>query len=281
MLGRRILLTGAGGTLGRAIGAIFREGFTIVPMKREDLDLTNLREIKSAVMRREPEVILHTAAMTNVDQCEKEPHLAYTVNWIATKLIADAARTLRIPMIYISTDYVFGEEQERYREWDHPSPLSVYGKSKLFGEREVLNLVQEPYVVRTSWVFGPGGKNFFSKIVDYLKSGKLRAVSDQRSAPTYAPYLASALMNLIEDPPPPGIYHLPGEESASPLEFALHAREILGISVPVEAVTWQELKKPAQRPSSSILENTLLKELKGIFVPGWRQALKEFLGQWT
>lgn len=274
---KRVLLTGATGTLGRAIIRCFKKDFEVVALSRKDLELSQIERIVPIIQESRPDVILHAAAMTDVDACELESEKAYLVNWIATKMIAEGARSLRKPLFYISTDYVFGEERDSFMEWDTPSPLSVYGRSKYFGEREVLTLVPEHYIVRTSWVFGPHGRNFFSRIEDNLKKRRLRAVSDQKSAPTYAPFLAEALKALLLDPPPPGIYHLPGEEVGTPLEFALEAREVLGLSVPVEAVSWQELNRPAPRPSSSVLINSALKSLTGIEVQGWRKALRDFL----
>lgn len=271
-----ILLTGANGTLGRAILNKFRD-FKVIPSTREDLDLKDLDDILPFLLKKRPGVILHTAAMTNVDECEMDPEKAYLVNWLSTKLLAQGARILNIPMVYISTDYVFKGDKEVYMEWDRPSPLSIYGRSKYFGEMEVMSLVPEFYIVRTSWVFGPGGRNFFSRIKENMDIKEIKAVNDQRSAPTYAPFLASALSQFFKDPPAPGIYHLQGEESASPLEFILEAKEILGVSIRVKATSVKDLKRSALRPQSSVLVNYALKKSKNISVPGWRKGLREFL----
>ncbi len=274
---KRIFLTGATGTLGGTLKVYLKDKYEVIAPLRDEFDLSKTDDILSTLKKFRPDLIVHTAAITDVDYCELHSEEAYLVNWIATKMLSLGAKELDVPLIYISTDYVFPGDREVYMEWDNPSPVSVYGRSKYFGEREVLLIAPVPYVIRVSWLFGPNGKNFFSRIGEVLKRETLEVVVDQRSCPTYAPFLSKALLEFIDNLPPPGIYHLPGNESATPYEFTEVAAKILSVSVDLKAVLWKELKRPAPRPKFSVLRNYALRTMRGISVPGWKVALRDFL----
>ena len=243
---------------------------------REELDLENLGEIKPKVLEKAPEVIIHAAAWTDVDGCEREPGKARRVNWLATKELVSAAVELNSLFIYISTDYVFDGVKGAYREGDEPNPLQVYGLTKLWGEREALR-VPRGYAVRVSWVFGPGGKNFLSRFVDLAKEGKpIKAIVDQSSAPSYAPFLARELLSFVEGSLPYGLWHLAGAEEASYYQFIKEGMRMLGLGEP-EPVLSAQMPRPARRPRRSFLISEAYKEFTGREVPGWREGLRHFL----
>ncbi len=273
----RVLITGTtglvGGTLARELQA---HGHEVIPMPRSRLDLEHTGEIVPALLQPHPDFIVHAAAITHVDHCERHPDQAYRVNWLATRQIRHAAQLLEVPLLYLSTDFVFDGQQGEYRELDAPNPLSVYGRSKWWGEREVERYPRH-YVVRVSWVFGPGGRNFFSRIVTLLREKQsLRITYNQWSAPTYAPALARALRWILEHEPPYGIYHLAGEEVTTPFDFVSRVLERLDCECQIRRVSMSSLGRPAPRPRKTHLLNTALKAL-GVTVPGFQTFLEEFI----
>ncbi len=273
----RVLITGTtglvGGTLARELQA---HGHEVIALPRSALDLEQTSSIVPTLLSHHPDFIVHPAAVTQVDRCETEPELAYRVNWLATRHIRHAAQVLDIPLIYLSTDFVFDGHKGEYRELDPPNPLSVYGLTKLWGEREV-QVHPRHYVVRVSWVFGPGGRNFFSRIVPLLYSQRsLRLTYNQWSAPTYAPALARALRWILEHEPPYGTYHLAGEEVTTPFDFVSEVLQRLPCECQIRRVSMTSLGRPAPRPRKTHLLNTALKA-QGVVVPGYRTFLEEFI----
>ncbi len=273
----RVLITGAsglvGGTLARELTA---HGHEVIPLTRRQLDLEHTEAIVPTLLEHHPDFIVHAAAVTQVDLCETQPELAHRVNWLATRQIRHAAQLLEVPLLYLSTDFVFDGQKGEYRELDPPNPLSVYGKTKLWGELET-RVHPLHYVVRVSWVFGPGGRNFFSRIVTLLHEQRsLRVTYNQWSAPTYAPALARALRWILEHQPPFGIYHLAGEEVTTPFDLVSEVLQRLSCSCQVRRVSMSSLGRPAPRPRKTHLLNTALKAL-GVTVPGYRTFLEEFV----
>src|SRR5579885_1705352 len=162
MTDKRLLVTGAGGMLGQALTACLESrGHQVVAMPREKLDVTNYEQVINKVNEFTPDMVLHCAAYTKVDQAESEPDLAFFINGYGTENLAVACNHLNIPLLYISSDYVFDGEQDRpYTTWDDTRPLSIYGKTKLAGEKAVIRHLRRFFIVRTSWLYGPNGKNF-------------------------------------------------------------------------------------------------------------------------
>lgn len=213
-----------------------------------------------------PDLVLHAAAFTDVDGAEAEPAAAWAVNVEGTR----RAAALGAPLVYFSTDYVFdGGKGAPYGESDRPNPLSVYGRTKLQGEREV----GQGWIVRTSWLFAPWGRNFVRTI---LAAGREReevaVVDDQRGSPTYAPHLAEAVVRLVELPY--GVYHLAGGGEASWAELAQAALDEAGIPCRVRPISTAELCRPAPRPAYSALRS----ERPGApRLPHWRLGLRSCL----
>jgi dTDP-4-dehydrorhamnose reductase len=275
----RIALTGVTGTLGRAIVERFSTHHEIIPIGRDRIDLENIVDVYKFFLELDADFIIHTGALTGVDLCETEKEKAIKINWLATRAIVRAVEKRGIPIIYLSTDYVFDGEKEYYDEWDSPNPICFYGKTKYFGEREVIHSTQSHYIVRSSWIFGKGGKNFFSRLPQLLKTGRVKAVLDQWSAPTYAPDLAEAIFKIVNEKPPYGIYHAPGSEGATPFTVAKEVSSILNIDAEIVSIRWQDLKLPAKRPRHSLLMNNALKYFLGFELPSWRESIRRYLNE--
>jgi len=272
-----ILVTGASGCLGRLVADLL-EG--VWAPDRAELDMERPEDLFRVICRKKPRAIVHAGAWTDVDGCEKEPGKAFTVNWLATRAIASAAIRCEATLLYISTDYVFDGARSIYCEHDEPNPLNIYGKTKLWGEKEVLR-VPESYVVRTSWVFGPGGRSFLSRFLDMAAAGKpLTAITDQVSRPTYAPHLASFLMDFARARLPFGIYHLAGATDATYLDFISRGLEIAGIKANMKAVPSSKLKRPARRPARSSLSSEAYAVFTGKAIPAWEETLEEYVEWW-
>ncbi|HLG51860.1 MAG TPA: dTDP-4-dehydrorhamnose reductase [Chloroflexota bacterium] len=276
----RIFVTGATGQLGHEIPGAFA-GHDIIPGIRPSFDLVDERSVRSAIEAAGPELVIHAAAYTDVDGCEGDPERAFRVNALGTRYVALAARDVGAALVVVSTDYVFdGTKGEPYLEWDEPRPLNIYGRSKLAGEHEALTLHGRCYIVRTSWVFSPNGRNFVKTM---LRLGRerdaLQVVDDERSSPTLASDLAGAIARLVTRPVY-GIYHLSNAGSCSRYEFARETIQLAGLPTVVTPVSTAEYVArnplPARRPANSTLRN-LAGAALGIELPPWRDALRRFL----
>ena len=262
--------------LGRDLVARLGGRHEVIPLPRAEADLTDRAAVMRAMDARRPEFVIHAAAFTAVDECERQPDLAFRVNAEGTRHVALACRQLGIPMLYISTDYVFdGEKSEPYIESDPPNPLNVYGKSKLEGERSVIELVERYWIVRTSWLFGPFGRNFVSAILDQARAGRpLRVVDDQFGAPTYTVDLAAKLEELVADSEP-GIYHVTNQGYCSWFQFAQEILRQAGLGETlIDPVLSSTLDRPARRPKNSRLANVRLEESGVDLLGPWRDALR-------
>jgi dTDP-4-dehydrorhamnose reductase len=256
--GRRVLITGAGGQLGAALREAFPEADA---RTREDLDVTQPLAV-------ETELVLHAAAWTDVDGAEADPAGAELVNVVGTR----NAAALGVPVVYFSTDYVFdGMKREPYVESDEPRPLSVYGRTKLEGEREV----REGWIVRSSWLFGWTGTNFVRTMLRLgSERDEVSVVADQVGSPTYVAHLAEATGELLERPG--GIWHVAAEGECTWAEFARAIFEEAGLDCRVREITTEELGRPAPRPAYSVLRS----EREGApRLPHWREGLRACLAR--
>lgn len=263
--------------LGHDIVRVFSDHELICPRLKE-LNITVLDDVMRFVRNGRPDLIIHAAAYTNVDGAESEPEAAYLVNGTGTRNLAMAAEESGIPIMYISTDYVFdGTKTGQYDEWDRTSPVNQYGLSKLMGEQFVSSLTSRYYIVRTSWLCGKNGKNFVGTIDRLLDEREsLDVVDDQRGCPTFAYDLALKLSELTEKGY--GTYHITNSENCSWYEFAKKIAELKGSKTMINPVTSDKFPRPAKRPANSVLGNTMLR-LEGIEpARHWEEALKEYLG---
>jgi dTDP-4-dehydrorhamnose reductase len=243
---------------------------------RPDFDLLS-EEIEDRVRAAHPDVVIHAAAYTDVDGAERDQARAMAVNAKGTERVARGAAAAKARLIYLSTDYVFdGEKPGPYVESDQPHPLSVYGRSKLEGERLALARCEDTLVIRTSWLYGATGKNFVKTIARLAaEKPELRVVSDQRGSPTYAWDLALALKKVL-GVEVRGIAHATGSGACTWHEFASAIVKTIGLSTPVVPITTVEAARLAARPKNSVLANTVLAR-HGVVLPPWQESLERFL----
>jgi dTDP-4-dehydrorhamnose reductase len=296
---RRVLVTGASGQLGHDLvvalsGEVPAGGLTgdprtgrlgdraatdVVAAPHSVLDVTRREEVLTAVCALQPQLVIHTAAFTAVDACEGNPDQAFGVNALGTRFVAEAARRYGAHLVVLSTDYVFdGTASRPYVEWDEPRPASVYGRSKLGGEREA---GEEATIVRTSWLSGHHGKNIVRTIMDLSASGRpLRFVDDQRGSPSFCADVAGAILALA-DAKLTGVYHVTNSGETSWYEFA---RAVVssagGDPSSVEAIRTADLvpPRPAPRPAYSVLDNAAMR-LSGLpLLPSWEDGLERLVG---
>jgi dTDP-4-dehydrorhamnose reductase len=274
------MVTGAGGMVGRAVSeCCLANGDLVFPYDHQSLDIADFDGVTQALERATPEVVINCAAWTDVDGCELDRDRAFAANATGPESLARASRELNAGLITISTDYVFnGSKDGFYTQRDQPCPESIYGLSKLEGERRAQLANARTIVVRTGFIFGSGGKNFLSTIIERAKRGeKLRAISDAYGTPTYAPDLARRLRELAQLDIP-GIFHVVNDgEGASYEEFARAALALAGhASIDVESVESDSLKRPAARPRNSRLK-CLLSEAIGLApLPFWKDSVADF-----
>jgi len=250
-------------------------------LTRDDGDLSVREQARRALEAADAEIIIHCAAYTDVDGCTREPERAWASNAIATENVADGAAALEARLLYISTDYVFeGTRAEPYLEDDEPAPLTVYGESKLAGERAIAATLPDHLIVRTQWLYGPDGKNFVASILKAARSRKrLEVVHDERGCPTYAPDLADALWRLLATEAT-GIVHATNQGACSRLELALAALEEAGLAdVEVEGIPSAAWDSPTKRPLNAVLGGTRLAGLGLEPLRPWREALAEYVGE--
>ena len=275
----RILITGSSGMLGQDLAARLAPRHEVVPADLPDADITNLDLVHRAFSKTKLDAVIHAAAFTSVDDCERRPDLAFKVNAEGTRNVALACRHASLPMLYVSTDYVFdGKKLTPYEEDDLPNPLNAYGRSKLEGERHVRELLEAPWIVRTSWLFGPLGKNFVRTILQRAQLGEsLRVVDDQVGAPTYTVDLAEKLEEIVMRGNP-GIYHVTNRGWCSWFGFAREILRQAGLGqVPLCAIPTSASDRPALRPQNSRLAPTRL-ESEGLgLLPPWQDALTRYL----
>jgi dTDP-4-dehydrorhamnose reductase len=256
--GHDVLITGASGQLGRALADVFPAADA---RGRDELDVT-----RPLALDRRPDLVLHAAAWTDVDGAETDPESARRVNVEGTRNVA----ALGAPVVYFSTDYVFdGAKRSAYVESDEPNPLSAYGRSKLDGEREVT----DGWVVRSSWLFGPTGRNFVRTMLALAaQQDEVRVVDDQRACPTYVGHLAEATRELVARPK--GVWHLAADGECTWAEFAGAIFEEAGVRCRVVPIGSEELARPARRPAYSVLRSERADAPR---LPHWREGLSECL----
>jgi dTDP-4-dehydrorhamnose reductase len=275
----KILITGAGGMLGRALGETLSLEHDVVALARADLDFTDLGVTLAALARAKPQVVIHAGARTDVDGCEMDPDGAWRVNALGSRNVAVACQEAGAACCYLSTDYVFdGEKPDPYTEFDAPNPISCYGASKLAGERYVQTLMPRHWIVRSSWLFGPGGKNFVKTILAKARAGEaLRVVDDQVGSPTYTHDLARAISRLISGPYY-GIWHVTNSGSCSWYRFAAAIVEHAGLrGTRLEPISSKDLGRPAPRPRNSGLRNYCWDLSMWPRLQSWPDALLEYL----
>ncbi len=273
----KLLVTGGSGQLGRAIVRLGSDQHQIVAPGSVELDVTSARAVRSAISETRPDLVIHAGAMTDVDGCERDPITAYRINGLGTQNLAAATWSAGIPLLYVSTNFVFeGELDRAYLEFDAPRPISVYGASKLAGEHAVAALNPQHYIVRTAMVYDETGRNFVNSMLRLASEHpKLTIVNDQSGNPTYAGDLALGILLLIEQPAF-GTYHLTNAGTASWYEWAVRIFELSGLDIPVEPIPASQFKRAATPPANGAMQNMAAASL-GIELPDWQDALRRCL----
>jgi len=267
--------------LGRALTALIsRNPFAKpVPLDLPELDITSPDSVASAFRRHEPKLVFHCAAMTDVDGCEREPAKAHRANGEGTRLVAEACRKAGALLVYFSTDFVFdGRKNRPYTEEDAPNPLSVYGASKLAGEKHA-QASPEHLIIRTAWLFGPGRENFITKIITRARSGdKITVVDDQLGSPTFTTDLAGGAMALVEKSAR-GVFHLTNRGSCSRYGFARFIVEKSGIKAEVSPSKTVPAAGIAARPEHGVLSLEKYESLTGLPLRPWQDAVADFISR--
>ena len=272
----RVLITGYRGQLGTSLQEAL-DGHDLWGVDLPEQDITDPESIIDAVVDYRPDVVINAAALTDVDGCEGNPELAFRVNALGTQNMALACGRSGAAMVQVSTNDVFDGRMGRpYYEWDTPSPQSVYAHSKAAGEFYVRTLLHRFYIVRTAWLYARGGSNFVTKIMAAAdKHGTLKVVTDEVSAPTYAPDLAQAITQLIETEHY-GIYHFTNSGICSRYDWACKILELSGRGhVPVEPITTDDWPRAAPPPLYAPIVNFTGAAL-GITLRPWEEALQAY-----
>ncbi len=282
---KKIALLGAKGMLAQAVKERCPGSYIVHGFDLPEFDMTDRGHVLLALAALEPDVIINCAAFTQVDACEIQEELATAVNGTAVGFLAAAAKEIGATLVHISTDYVFdGKKQHPYLESDAVAPQSAYGRSKLAGEQTIVQAGLERYfIIRTSWLYGPGGNNFVETMLRLAQEREeLRVVSDQMGSPTHTLDLADAIFRLLESARF-GLYHFSNSGECSWHEFAASIVEQgsrNGLSLKVKTVTpigTDDYPLPAKRPAYSVFSKEKYRAATGAKVPDWREGLKSYL----
>lgn len=277
----RVYVTGWDGLLGSALVPAMRaHSHEVSGMSVADADITDTVFLRDRLGAFRPDCVVHLAAMTAVDRCESEPEEAFRVNEIGSRAVAEEAARVNASVVALSTDYVFdGAKRSPYTEDDATAPLCVYGQSKLAGEQAVRAGAPRWAIVRSAWLYGPGGRNFVDTILDVsARQETLAVVNDQTGSPTYVADLAEGLASLV-DKRAEGLLHLANAGSATWCDLARESvRLVGGDPAKVRPATTGELGRPAPRPVYSVLNCARAEARYGVVLRPWRDALADYLG---
>jgi dTDP-4-dehydrorhamnose reductase len=277
----KILITGANGMVARATSEHCRSiGDDVTALTRSELDIADLNSVFSAIEQLRPEAVINCAAYTNVDGAEADTQAAYDSNATGVENLATVCKAQDAGFVTISTDYIFdGGNSDFYTQHDTPKPQSVYAKTKYYGEILARNTYARSIIVRSGWIYGNGGTNFLSVISRLLKEGKsIKAIADSYGTPTFAGDLARRLREVAELDLPCVFHVTNAGPGTSYLGFAKKVCEIGGFSPSLlEAVSKDELQRPAPRPASSKLACLFSERLGLAKLPGWESSLERFL----
>jgi dTDP-4-dehydrorhamnose reductase len=280
MRSRRVLITGAAGQLGKALISVQGATWDCIGLTSDQMDITRWSAVRDRVARIAPDLVIHAAAATNVDRCERDQEWAFTVNALGSRNVARAAAAVDAELVYISTNYVFnGSKATPYHEFDVPDPISTYGASKLAGEREVMAASARSFVIRTASVFSSGEGNFVATMRRLMQSNdRISVVDDQTSNPTFTRDLASSIA-AIADRAPHGLYHVTNSGIASWYEWAVEVQQLIGAKCAVDPIPAADYTRDANPPMNGAMESLALANV-GIELPSWRDALQRCLNQW-
>lgn len=275
---KKVLVSGSNGQLGREIARQLSQDFDLILTDVENLDITNKLKVHKVLKVKSPDIIIHGAAYTRVDEAETNIDLCRKINAIGTQNMAEAAKNIGATLIYISTDYVFdGKKDKPYLETDQPHPLSVYGQTKLEGEEFVNKICDKFYIIRTAWLYG-SGKNFVETMLRLVKEKKsLNIVADQIGSPTYTKDLVEVIRKIIDVKPDYGIYNFSGMGEASWYDFAREIMQQKDIDIQINPITTREYPQAAKRPAYSYLSKKKIEKALKIKTSSWQVMLEDYL----
>ena len=277
------LIAGANGQLGKCLQkTLDSRGIDFVALSRAELDVTNIGQVEKLVSSTKPDVVINVAAYTNVEQAEIDSDEAFNVNQLGAANLAIASRSVNAKLVHFSTDYVFaGSGNSPWKVSDLTEPLSIYGKSKLAGEVEILKEYSEnSLIIRTAWLYSPYGKNFYKTMLTKAINSdeNVRVVNDQRGQPTNAFDLAELTVNAVTKNVPPGVFHATNAGSCSWFEFARYIFEIAGADpARVTPVLSSEFATKVQRPKYSVLDNQNWSEFGIVPLGLWQDSVQKAL----
>lgn len=274
----RIIITGAGGLLGRRLAAfLMARDHDVTSLTHASLDITDFEAVNRRIGQAAPDLVIHAAAMTQVDRCAEQPDEALHVNGFGTQNMALACHRYGAALAFISTNEVFdGERAAPYLEYDTPRPINPYGYSKWVGEQAIRDLLPRHYIVRTSWLFAHGGDNFLQRVVNMAEQRTpIAVVTNEVAAPTYAEDCAEAISRLVETERY-GIYHLVNEGSANRYTFARHILDCAGYAdVLIQPIIGAQRPRPSKPPTYSTLRNFAAAQM-GITLRPWHEAVNAY-----
>lgn len=273
-------MLGKKGLLGQEIVQVFNDSkHEFFALGHDEIDITDHQKTNETIKDIKPQIVINAAAFTYVDECEVKKNFVMQVNGYANENLARMCQNLNAHLVFLSTDYVFnGQKQEGYKEDDDPSPVNVYGESKLLGEKLIQQNTDKFYIIRTSWLFGMHGRNFVKTMLETAKNqNEIKVVDDQFGKPTYSVDLAKSIFEFLNNGyvkslPKSGIYHLVNENTTSWYEFAKKIFRVKGLNNKIIPVSSDEMKRPAKRPMHSVLLNTKLPLMRN-----HEEALRDYL----
>ncbi|MCC0654169.1 dTDP-4-dehydrorhamnose reductase [Clostridioides sp. ES-S-0005-03] len=284
----KILITGSNGQLGRELvnqlesinQSIKQVKYDILPTTRDDLDISNQTNVDSFITYNKPDVIINCAAYTKVDACEDNIETSYKINSLGARNLAIASKKVNAKLVHISTDYVFnGISKYPYKEDNKTEPNSVYGKSKLMGEKFVEQFSHKYFILRTAWLYGDGN-NFVKTMIKFSKENKeVNVVDDQFGSPTSTVDLAKVIINIMETENY-GVYHATCEGECSWYDFAKKIFELKNIDIKVNPIKSKDFKSKTQRPQYSVLDNFMLKLIGLNSFRKWEESIEEYLKEY-
>jgi len=274
----KVIILGGTGLLGADIIKACKKDYEITGLSSSDVDITDPDRVYNYIKTKKPEVVINSAAITDVDKCELEPDRAYSVNTMGPKNIAIACRDFKIKFIHISTDYVFnGKKGQPYTEFDEPDPVNIYGKTKLAGEQMIKEITNDFIILRTAWIFGEQRNHFVDYVVSCIKKGEeIIAVKDMVSSPTYSVDLAGMIKKLIPMKQA-GLYHAANKGYCSRVQMVEEIMKIMKKQTKVKVVKQSQWERPAKRPVFSALRNYHLSLMDKDDMAGWRDSLKRYI----
>lgn len=273
-----VLVTGANGQLGKELQQLEANwpAFKFLFLSREDLPIHHFELVRNFFKGCKPAVLINCAAYTAVDKAEQERDLAYQINAEAVGVLAAVCAANECRFIHVSTDYVFdGTATCPYKEEDFTAPQSVYGQTKLEGERQALLVNPNAVIIRTSWVYSSFGKNFVKTIIRLLQDKpQISVVQDQLGSPTYAADLANAILQVASSNTwIPGIYNYSNTGIISWFQFAVEIGKLSGLTTPIKGISTAEYPTPAKRPAWSVLDTTKIVATYGVIIKDWKESL--------